>query len=86
MTRKDAVRPLVVGCTCLAFLGGSAGVVIAAQGGDGNGNGAGTNAYDKPGCGPDKTDGTAGSSGTHTGQPPKDQDRGDCPTPPGQNQ
>jgi opacity protein-like surface antigen len=38
----------------------------------------------KPGCGPDKTDGYAGASGRHVGQPPKDQNRGDCPHPPGQ--
>ena len=36
----------------------------------------------KPGCGPDKTNGTAGNSGTHQGQPPKDQNRGDCPKKP----
>ena len=39
----------------------------------------------KPGCGPDKTDGVAGGSGRHVGQPPKDQNRGDCPNPPGHN-
>jgi hypothetical protein len=38
----------------------------------------------KPGCGPDKTDGVAGSSGRHTGQPPKLTNRLDCPNPPGQ--
>ena len=44
-----------------------------------------TTQYLKPGCGPDKTDGVAGNSGRHSGQPPKDQNRGDCPNPPGQN-
>jgi hypothetical protein len=39
---------------------------------------------DKPGCGPDKTDGVAGNSGRHDGQPPKADDRKDCPNPPGQ--
>jgi hypothetical protein len=34
---------------------------------------------DKPGCGPDKTDGVAGNSGRHTGQPPKQPNRQDCP-------
>jgi hypothetical protein len=38
----------------------------------------------KPGCGPDKTDGVAGNSGRHEGQPPKADDRKDCPNPPGQ--
>ena len=33
----------------------------------------------KPGCGPKKTDGQAGNSGTHTGQPPKADNRADCP-------
>jgi len=36
----------------------------------------------KPGCGPDKTDGVAGGSGQHTGQPPKQPDRQDCPNAP----
>ena len=50
-----------------------------------NGNASQVQYLSKPGCGPDKTDGTAGKSGTHTGQPPKDPNRQDCPTPPGQN-
>jgi hypothetical protein len=33
----------------------------------------------KPGCGPWKTDGYAGKSGQHTGQPPKQPNRKDCP-------
>jgi hypothetical protein len=39
---------------------------------------------EKPGCGPDKTNGVAGKSGQHTGQPPKADNRQDCPNPPGQ--
>jgi hypothetical protein len=39
---------------------------------------------DKPGCGPDKTEGVAGNSGRHTGQPPKRPDRQDCPHAPPQ--
>jgi hypothetical protein len=39
---------------------------------------------EKPGCGPDKTNGVAGNSGQHTGQPPKADNRQDCPNPPGQ--
>jgi hypothetical protein len=34
---------------------------------------------EKPGCGPDKTDGVAGGSGYHDGQPPKADGRQDCP-------
>jgi hypothetical protein len=34
---------------------------------------------EKPGCGPDKTNGVAGGSGYHDGQPPKSDGRGDCP-------
>ena len=37
---------------------------------------------EKPGCGPDKTDGVAGNSGRHSGQPPKRPDRRDCPNAP----
>jgi hypothetical protein len=62
--------------------------LAAATGGGGwnHGGGAAQVQYDtKPGCGPDKTDGVAGNSGRHIGQPPKDQNRGDCPNPPGQN-
>jgi phosphodiesterase/alkaline phosphatase D-like protein len=34
---------------------------------------------DMPGCGPDKSDGYAGGSGYHDGQPPKSDGRQDCP-------
>jgi hypothetical protein len=61
--------------------GGTSLVVAAQPSGKSN---AGQNQYAKPGCGPDKTDGVAGNSGRHQGQPPKDQNRGDCPNPPGQ--
>jgi hypothetical protein len=34
---------------------------------------------ENPGCGPDKNGGWAGGSGYHDGQPPKSDNRGDCP-------
>lgn len=63
----------------------AAGTTLAMATGGGNGNAHHTPGHVlKPGCGPDKNDGVAGKSGRHTGQPPKDQNRGDCPNPPGQ--
>jgi hypothetical protein len=64
----------------------AAGTTLAmATGGGNGGNPHNTPGHGlKPGCGPDKTDGVAGGSGRHTGQPPKDHNRGDCPNPPGQ--
>jgi hypothetical protein len=59
-------------------------IAMATGGGQGNGNNGTAGHLTKPGCGPDKTDGVAGGSGQHIGQPPKDQNRGDCPNPPGQ--
>ena len=83
MRNMDVRRPLVILLATLAFVGGGASLVLAAGGGSG-GSGAAKVQYNKPGCGPDKTDGVAGASGQHIGQPPKDQNRGDCPNPPGQ--
>ena len=61
------------------------GAALAIAGGGGKQANAGLTQYDqKPGCGPDKTDGVAGGSGQHTGQPPKEPERKDCPEPPGQ--
>lgn len=77
-------RSLAIALVTLAFAGGGTGLVLANQGGIPNG-GAAQDEYLKPGCGPDKTDGVAGNSGRHDGQPPKDDNRGDCPNPPGQN-
>jgi hypothetical protein len=64
----------------------AAGTTLAMATGTGNGGDPhGTTGHlQKPGCGPDKTDGLAGNSGVHDGQPPKADDRQDCPNPPGQ--
>lgn len=78
------VRTLAIALLTLAFMAGGTSLVIACAWGWPQDGGAGHHEYGKPGCGPDKTDGYAGESGRHTGQPPKDQDRGDCPHPPGQ--
>ena len=78
-------RSMAIALVTLAFCGGGTSLVLASNGGTSN-NGAAQDEYLKPGCGPDKTYGVAGDSGQHTGQPPKDQNRGDCPDPPGQNQ
>jgi hypothetical protein len=82
MENKDVRRPLLIALATLAFIGGGTSLVLACGGGW-DGGGAANHQY-KPGCGPDKTDGVAGNSGRHQGQPPKDQNRGDCPNPPGQ--
>lgn len=76
-------RGLATALLTLAFMAGGTGLVIACGWGW-PAQGAGHHEYGKPGCGPDKTDGWAGGSGRHTGQPPKDHNRGDCPHPPGQ--
>ncbi|MGH2800616.1 MAG: hypothetical protein ACRDM0_23695 [Thermoleophilaceae bacterium] len=80
------LRKLVAIVLALLALVGGATLAVAAGGGGTRGD-SGEYQYDlKPGCGPDKTDGVAGGSGRHTGQPPKAQNRGDCPDPPGQNE
>lgn len=67
----------------LLLVGGGATIAIACGGGSTGYGNAGHDQYnEKPGCGPWKTDGNAGGSGYHDGQPPKDDDRGDCPKPP----
>ena len=78
-----AVRIMLSLIAALLLIGGGAALAIACDGGSvGYGN-AGHDQYnEKPGCGPWKTDGYAGGSGYHSGQPPKDDDRGDCPKPP----
>lgn len=83
------VRRLATGLLVLAFLVASVAVASATdwgRGGKGQRGAASVQYKLKPGCGPDKTDGVAGKSGRHVGQPPKDQNRGDCPNPPGQNE
>lgn len=77
-------RSLAIALLTLAFTVAGTGLVLACGWGWPD-QGAGHHEYGKPGCGPDKSDGWAGKSGQHTGQPPKDQHRGDCPHPPGQN-
>ena len=84
MLNTDVRRPLVIAIATLVFAGGGTSLVLASGGGSSLHTGAAKVQYNKPGCGPDKTDGVAGASGQHTGQPPKDQNRGDCPNPPGQ--
>jgi hypothetical protein len=82
------VRRLATGLLVLSFLVGSVAIASATgwgRGGNDHRGAASVQYKAKPGCGPDKTDGVAGNSGRHTGQPPKDHDRGDCPNPPGQN-
>ena len=84
MLNTDVRRPLVIAIATLVIAGGGTSLVLASGGGSSLHTGAAKVQYNKPGCGPDKTDGVAGASGQHTGQPPKDQNRGDCPNPPGQ--
>jgi hypothetical protein len=57
----------------LMVSGGTAGVLAG-----GGGGGKGQDSQYKPGCGPKKSGGV-NPSGTHTGQPPKSPNRGDCP-------
>ncbi len=67
----------------VALLVGGTSLAVACVGGTSGNDNAGHYQYNgTPGCGPDKTDGWAGSSGWHDGQPPKDDDRGDCPKSP----
>jgi hypothetical protein len=74
--------PLVILVVLIAF---ACGTTMAIAGSNGNNGNNGTVGHkEKPGCGPDKTDGVAGASGRHTGQPPKADNRQDCPNPPGQ--
>lgn len=66
-------------------IGGGATLATASSGVfDDRGSAAKFQYRDKPGCGPDRTDGVAGASGQHLGQPPKEEPRQDCPDPPGQ--
>ena len=77
------MRKLAVTVAALVLLVSGVSLAVACTGGaSGEGN-AGHDQYNpKPGCGPWKTDGYAGGSGYHSGQPPKDDNRGDCPKPP----
>lgn len=80
------LRPLMVLLVILVIAATGAAFAVA-EGGATDGANAGDVQYSqKPGCGPDKTEGVAGGSGQHEGQPPKEPERQDCPEPPGQNQ
>jgi hypothetical protein len=83
---RQRIRTILVSLLCAGVLAGGATLVAAAQpSGTPNAKKSNTGGLQyKPGCGPDKTNGVAGNSGQHIGQPPKDQNRGDCPNPPGQ--
>ncbi len=86
MIRRLAIRPLLTSLVTLAVLAGGVAVALAVGTGAVPGKDASAVQYlSKPGCGPDKTDGVAGNSGQHTGQPPKRPARQDCPNPRGQN-
>jgi hypothetical protein len=76
--------PLAILVVLVVFAAGTTFAMATGAGRGGNPHGPPGHQL-KPGCGPDKTDGVAGNSGRHTGQPPKDDNRGDCPNPPGQN-
>ena len=78
------MRRLATLLSVLLVVGGGAGLAVASGGGASDRGAAHVQYGEKPGCGPDKSDGVAGKSGRHTGQPPKAPDRGDCPNPPGQ--
>lgn len=76
-TRGSTLKSrIVVALLTLGLMAGGTGGVIAAGGGNSGGNAS--NSQYKPGCGPKKTNGV-NPSGTHTGQPGKDPNRGDCP-------
>ena len=77
------MRRLATLIAAVALLVGGTSLAVACVGGASGNDNAGHYQYnEKPGCGPDKTDGWAGGSGRHDGQPPKDDDRGDCPEAP----
>lgn len=79
------LRPLVVLLVVVVIAATGAAFAVAGEAGTTDGANAGTVQYgQKPGCGPDKTEGEAGGSGTHEGQPPKEPERKECPeAPPG---
>ena len=80
------IRHLAIALVTLALVASGSALVFAAGNPAGPKKNASAVQYlQKPGCGPDKTDGVAGASGRHTGQPPKRPNRQDCPNPRGQN-
>lgn len=85
MIRPGHLSRLLAVVASLAIVGSSAAIVSAAGlGGTKSKSASAVQYLTKPGCGPDSTDGVAGNSGRHTGQPPKAPNRQDCPNPPGQ--
>lgn len=80
------VQKIVIAIVVIALAFGGGALAVACTGGGSGHENAGHDQYhEKPGCGPWKSDGNAGESGRHDGQPPKDDDRGDCPDPPAQH-
>ena len=53
------------------------------QGGSEQNSGCPSPPPEKPGCGNEQNIGISGNSGAHGGQPPKSEERGDCPHDPG---
>jgi hypothetical protein len=74
------MRKVLTVVICACALGTGIAVAGTTNGGRTNNSGAKVN-YAKPGCGPWKTNGVAGNSGYHDGQPPKSPGRADCPKP-----
>lgn len=79
MSGRRAIHALTTATVTVALVGGGAALVSAAGLGANNKNASAVQYLTKPGCGPDKTNGVAGNSGQHTGQPPKAPNRQDCP-------
>jgi hypothetical protein len=75
------MRKLLILIVVIASLGTGVALATGSSGGETHQN-AGNHQYKpQPGCGPWKTDGVAGNSGYHDGQPPKSPGREDCPDP-----
>lgn len=85
MASRSFIRVATTTLVTLALAASGAAIVSAAGTGSASKDAAAVQYLTKPGCGPDKTDGVAGNSAQHTGQPPKAPNRQDCPSPPGQN-
>lgn len=82
MLQGGLLRRLLPATIALIVVAGGATLAVAGGYGGSHGGNAGHDQYNpKPGCGPHKSDGWAGGSGWHYGQPPKDHNRGDCPRP-----
>lgn len=78
--KPGAIKRLTAILSAVVLIASGGTLAIASGYGSTDHGNAGTDQYkEKPGCGPDKTDGIAGNSGEHDGQPPKADERGDCP-------